>query len=333
MRLQISYFLVLFLSSFNALGVMIGFCPGTPPFGVIPCDTGCTGSSASNMASKLGMAELSMSGEFNNLNSEWVNAGNKDTDLITSYMLSKQLNSRARIQAYGAVDAKISNAISILGRENAITLDNVALSLETNSKNKISNDLQNYNIRHHGTGVVPTKIPLMLSKSVLMSDPINNKSFHSELLIHWGDEVNTHTKEEANTILLTTDDSALSILALDKRKLSIATSSELLKLLSFQYLSRDGSNTIASKKSRIKNLLAIELLLKSYDIDPEINDISTLSDIAINSFSSSEYQKKISNNKPRDLNIDLNVAQGIENVLLHDYLTLKKGKNIVRAFN
>lgn len=333
MRIQISFYLALTLSSFDAIGVMIGFCPATPPFGVIPCDTGCTGSSASNMATKLGIAELSMSTEFNNLNSQWVDAGNSDTDLITSYILSKQLNSRSRIQAYDAVEAKISGALSIISKENAIGIDNLSLSLETILNNRLSVAQENYTFNHHGTGVEPTQIPVMLANSILMSDPINNKSFNTDLLIQWSDEVNEHTKEEADTIVLTTDDSVLSMLAVDESKLSIGVSSEILKLLSFQYLSNDRDNDIALKKSRIKKMLAIDLLLKSFDIDPQISDNLTPSGIAKNSFVSTENQKRISINKPRDLSIDLIVAQGIENVLLNDYLTLKKGKNLVRAFN
>jgi hypothetical protein len=285
------------------------------------------------MATQLGTAELAMSSVFNNLNTEWVNAGNSDTELITSYILSKQLISQFRIQAYGAVEAKISSALLINGKENAIGNDNLLLSYEEISNNRMSIGLENYNLNHHGTGVGQTKIPEMLSNSALMSDPINNKSFHTDLLIQWSEEVNEHTKEEANVVVLTTDDLALSILALEGNKLSVGVSSEILKLLSFQYLNDDGVKNIASKKSHIKNMLAVELLLKSYDVDPVISENLTPSEISKNSFISIEYQKKISTNKPRDLSIDLIVAQGVENVLLNDYLTLKRGKNLVRAFN
>jgi hypothetical protein len=332
--IKLNALLVVFsIVSFNAFGVMIGLCPATPPFGVIPCDTGCTGASAANMASQVSAAEFQMVSEFNKLNTSWVDAANADSELLLTYMQSKLQNSTQRITGYSSVEALVSMAASKNARDSQFLMDNLAIALELVSNNKKIDKMYKYAGSHQGSGDAETRIPSMLSKSILMSDPINNKYAHTEMLNDWNDIIQEYSKKEADILVLDADDASLTDVVLGQNKLSLAVSSEISKLLAFRHLYESDSESPSIKKRNIKDRLAIDLLLKTFDVDPLIDDKLTPVEIATDWFVSIENQKNISTNKPRDILIDLAVGQGIENALLNDYLTLKKGKNLVRAFN
>lgn len=323
----------LFVVSSNAFGVMVGLCPATPPFGMIPCDAACTGASAVLMASTVNSAELSLANEFNNLNNEWVDAGNSDTDLISAYIVSKQNNSQYRIQTYSAVEATISSNLSINAQQESVGLDNILVAAEAISNSKKAASLQTYNLNNQSSGIESTKIPEMLSKAALLSDPINNKDLNSEILANWSEDISDYTDDELGELILTTDASILAALALNDGKLSLVDSSEITKLLTFLYLNKEGGDSISSKTKYIKHMLSIDLLIKSFDIDPVISENLTQTEIAKDWFTSKESIANLSLMKPRDIAIDLNVASGIENALLNDYLSIKKRKNLVRALN
>jgi hypothetical protein len=328
-----TFYTILCFQSFNAFGVMIGLCPATPPFGVIPCDSGCTGASAAKMAAEVSSAEFDMALEFNNLNSAWVEASNSDSDLMLSYMQTKQLSSNQRVTAYSASEYKLTSATTINARERSSLMDKLSTAMMTASENRKSDNLYKYIGTHHGAGQGNTRIPLMLPIIPLMSDPINSNSAHTDILVGWSKEIKDYDQKEANTLVLTSDDETLTTLVVGVGKLPISVSSEISKLLAFRHLYNTERDDVPSKKRSIKDLLAIDLLLRSYDIDPLVSKNITGISIAENWFASIVSQKSISSNKPRDLAIDMAVGQGIENVLLNEYLTLKKGKNLVRAFN
>lgn len=319
--------------SFNALAVMFGLCPATPPFGVIPCDTGCTGSSAFNMASQVSSYELQMVSEFNNLNSLWVDASNADSELILSYMQKKLLTSNQRMAAYSGVEAKVNSAVVEYSKEGEFIRDNLSLALQTVSKNTKVDRMQKYIATHHGATDVETRIPFMLLNSPLLSDPINSKDSHTELLVGWAEIIRDYSKKEADTLVLSSNDVSLASISLGEDKLSLAVSSEISKLLAYRHLSNMNSISMASEKRKLKDMMAINLLLQSFDVDPLVGSANTPIDIAKNWFVSIESQKSVLVNKPRDLFVDLLIGQGIENTLMNDYLTLKKGKNLVRALN
>jgi hypothetical protein len=328
-----AFYAALILSSFNVFGIEIGLCPGTPPYGVIPCDSACTGASASKMSAQFALAEIGMAAEFNKLNSEWIEVGNSDSDLFSSYMLSKKTSSDSRVTAYSATESKISSAITITSKGRESLMDKLISVLYTVGDNRKSYSEQKYIGLHHGPGEGSTRIPFMLSNSVIMSDPINNKTAHTEILIGWNDVIKKYNYDEASLLALTNDDASLSMIAMAESKLSLSVSSEISKLLAFRHLYKDEVDSISSRNNNTKDMLAIDLLLQSFDVDPLVSEANTGISISKNWLVSIESQKGISQNKPRDLSIDLVVGQGIENVLLNDYLSIKRSKNLVRALN
>lgn len=333
MHIRLIVFALFCCLSYNANAVVFGLCPATPPFGVIPCDTGCTGASAAKMATDFSAAELEMGQTFNNLNLLWAEAANADSTYLLTYMQNELYRTNQRIVSYSATETKIKSAITVNSKERTALYDTFSVALEGASINKRKVATQQYIGRQHGAGVVQTRIPQLLAISPLMSDPINNKSMHTELLLGWEDIISKYSADEASTLILSSDESPLKMLALGRNKLSLSVSSEISKLLAFRHLSKDEKNDMASKRKRAKDMLAIDLLLQSFDIDTLEGDDKTTTDIPQNWFASIETQQSISTNKTRDLEIDIVIGQALENVLINDYLVLKRGKNLVRALN
>jgi hypothetical protein len=325
--------ITLLAASFNTYGVMIGLCPGTPPVGVIPCDSGCTGSSATNMATQVSSAEFQMVNAFNDLNRAWLGASNTDANLILLYMQKKLLTSNQRLAAFSGVEAKVSSTLSISQKETQFGFDSLLTAVESISNSKKAYETKSHTVTHQGAGDNATRIPLMLSNSAVMSDPVNSKSMQTDLLLGWEDIIQKYSKKEADILAFDTDDIILSSLSLGEDKLSLAVSSEVSKLLAFRHLyNKDNRSTEAEQRS-IRDKLAIDLLLQSFDVDPLVHAGKTQIGLAQDWFVSIQEMKRISTNKPRDLSIDLTIGQGLENALLNEYLTIKKGKNIVRALN
>lgn len=333
MYIRLILCILLFLVSISAKAVMFGLCPATPPYGVIPCDTGCTGAAAANMAAEFSAAEFEMATAFNDMNTLWTKATNADSKFLLTYMEKNLERTNQRITSYSATEAKFKSGLSVNSKERTALFDTFALALERASINKRSVGEQQYVGRHHGAGVAQTRIPQMLANSPLMSDPINNKSMHTELLLGWDNVISKYSSNEAETLVLTTDASPLKMIALGRSKLSISVSSEISKLLAFRHLTQDEKNDLSSNRQRAKDKLAIDLLLQSFDIDTLEGDAKTVTDISQDWFTSIETQQSISANKERDIEIDNVIGQAVENTLLNDYLNLKRRKNLVRALN